>query len=296
MPPNIHKKIYEERFQTADGRKELFSKLRNSFDGRALVTFFTSFDFATQIDDKDADMLQSVLHNTDLNKGLVLMINSPGGDPLAAERIATICRSYSGTKDYWALVPGPAKSAATMICMGASKIIMAPTAELGPVDPQVRVTIDSEFTYLPADVVTSTYDQLFKDATSGTSTTIEPYIQQLGRFDAREVAQFKSWIALSKDISIKLLAAGMMSGKSEADIEAKIKIFLEAAQTCDHGRPIYSDAAKKCDLNIEEIDLTSPDWNHIYELYVRMDMFVSSFAATAVESLDESLFYDPPRQ
>jgi ClpP class serine protease len=294
MPPNIHKKIWEERYQNADSRKDLFSKLKNSFSGRALVTFFTSFDFETQIDDKDADMLQSVLHNTDLTKGLVLMINSPGGDPLAAERIAKICRSYSGTKDYWALVPGRAKSAATMICMGASKILMAPTAELGPVDPQVRVTIDGEFTYLPADVVTSTYDQLLKDATTGSSTTIEPYIQQLGRFDAREVAQFKSWIALSKDISIKLLAAGMMTGKSDTEIEAKIRIFLEASQTRDHGRPIYSDAAKRCELNIEEIDLTSHDWNYIYELYVRTDMYVSSFAATAVESLDEALFYSPP--
>lgn len=223
------------------------------------------------------------------------MINSPGGEPLAAERIAKVCRSYSGTKDYWALVAGRAKSAATMICMGASKIMMAPTGELGPVDPQVVVTIDGQATWLPADAVTSTYDRLFKDATSGAPNGIEPYIQQLGRFDAREVAQFKSWIALSKDISVKLLADGMMKGKTDAEIEEKIKIFLETAETRDHGRPIYSDSARKCDLNIDEIDLTSPAWNHIYELYVRTDMFVSSFAATAVESLDEALFYSPPQ-
>jgi ClpP class serine protease len=132
---NIHKKVYEERFQTWEGRKELFEQLKGSFDGRTLVTFFTSFDFDTQIDDKDCDMLQSVLRHCDLSKGLILMINSPGGEPMAAERIAKVCRSYSGTGDYWALVPGRAKSAATMICLGASKIIMAPTAELGPVDP-----------------------------------------------------------------------------------------------------------------------------------------------------------------
>jgi len=48
-----------------------------------------------------------------------------GGDTLAGERVVNICRAYSGTGDYWALVPGRAKSAATIICMGASKIIMA---------------------------------------------------------------------------------------------------------------------------------------------------------------------------
>jgi hypothetical protein len=271
MPPNIHKTVYDERYQTWEGRKPLFQELKDSFEGRTLVTFFTSFDFDTQIDDKDCDMLQSVLQNTDLSKGLILMINSPGGEPLAAERIATVCRSYSGTKDYWALVAGRAKSAATMICMGASKIIMAPTAELGPVDPQVRVSTDEGMAWLAADVVTSTYDDLIQKSTAAGATNIEPYIQQLGRFDARLVSQFKAWIALSRDISVKLLASGMMSGQSDADIEAKIQIFLEASQTRDHGRPIYSEMAKKCGLTIDELDLTSTAWNHIYELYVRTE-------------------------
>jgi hypothetical protein len=36
------------------------------------------------------------------------------------------------------IVPHMAKSAATLICFGASCIHMGPTAELGPVDPQVK--------------------------------------------------------------------------------------------------------------------------------------------------------------
>jgi hypothetical protein len=293
MPENIHKKIWEERSQGWEGRKALFDKLKDSFEDRTLVTFFTSFQFETQIDDADCDILQSVLQNSDLKNGLVLMINSPGGDPMAAERIAKICKSYSGTGDYWALVAGRAKSAATMICMGANKIIMAPTAELGPVDPQVPVSIDGETKWLPADAITSTYDKLFQEATTGTGN-IEPYIQQLGKFDIREVTMYKSWIELSKDISVKLLSDGMMKGASIEDIENKIRVFLERSITRDHGRPIYSDTAKSCDLNIEEIDLTTDRWNHVYELYVRTDMFVSSFAATAVESRDEALSYNPP--
>src|SRR5260370_31442730 len=90
------------------------------------------------MDENDCEMLVSGLKKTpNLAKGLVLMISSPGGDTLAAERVVNICRAYSGTGDYWALVPGRAKSAATIICMGASKIIMAAPSELGPVYPQI---------------------------------------------------------------------------------------------------------------------------------------------------------------
>lgn len=48
-----------------------------------------------------------------------------------------MCRSYSGTDEFVAIVAGKAKSAATMICMGSSKIMMAAPSELGPVDPQI---------------------------------------------------------------------------------------------------------------------------------------------------------------
>jgi ClpP class serine protease len=69
--------------------------------------------------------------STSISKnGLALMIDSPGGDGLAAELIVNTCRAYSGTGDYWAIVPGSAKSAASIICMGAAKILMADTSQL----------------------------------------------------------------------------------------------------------------------------------------------------------------------
>jgi ClpP class serine protease len=69
----------------------LFKKVSSAFDGRSVVTFFTSFNYPVQIDDNDCDMLLSVLQQTpNLSKGLVLMISSPGGDTLAAERMVNI--------------------------------------------------------------------------------------------------------------------------------------------------------------------------------------------------------------
>jgi membrane-bound ClpP family serine protease len=170
---------------------------------RAVVTFFTSFTYPVEIDDNDCDMLQSVLQQTrGLSSGLVLMISSPGGDTLAAERFVNICRAYSGTGEYWALVPGRAKSAATIICMGASKIIMAPPSELGPVDPQIIRQEENETKWFSAFSLVNGYKTLFADAVN-TKGNVEPYIQQLARYDVRDINTWQGFIAVSRTLPSK---------------------------------------------------------------------------------------------
>src|SRR5262249_36829629 len=249
---NIYQRVLDERSQTPASRRDLFKRVSAAVSYRAVVTFFTSFRYPVEIEDEDCDMLQSVLQETDLSKGLVLMISSPGGDALAAERIVNICRAYSGTNDYWALVPGRAKSAATIICIGASKIIMAPTSELGPVDPQIIREEDGQTKWFSAFSLVTGYRTLFNDAVN-TNGNVEPYVQQLERYDIRDINTWQGFMDVSKDIAIKVLGSGMMTGKSSQEIEQKIKIFWDpSAGTQHHGRAIYAPEAKSCDLKIEE--------------------------------------------
>ncbi len=118
---NVHEKVQVEISQNHDIRKEIYARLEKKL-GRPVCSFFTSFNQPVQIEDADADIIQSVLGDMDLSNGLAIVINSPGGDGLAAERIVNICRSYSGTGEFWTIVPGKAKSAATMICMGSRSL------------------------------------------------------------------------------------------------------------------------------------------------------------------------------
>jgi ClpP class serine protease len=90
-------------------------------------------------------MLDGLLQKIDLSKGLAIIINSPAGDGLAAERMINALRSYSKTGEFIVIVPSKAKSAATIVCFGASRIIMGPSSELGPVDPQLRILEDRQW-------------------------------------------------------------------------------------------------------------------------------------------------------
>lgn len=67
-------------------------------------------------------------------KPIALIIDSPGGFARCAYQIANLIRKHCGT--FIAVVPQYAKSAATLIALGADSIILGSDAELGPLDAQ----------------------------------------------------------------------------------------------------------------------------------------------------------------
>jgi len=239
-------------------------------------------------------ILEGILQKTDLSNGLALLISSPGGDGLSAERIINICRSYSGSKEFRAIVPGKAKSAATMICFGASIIMMGETSELGPIDPQHTVIEEKNIRRFSVYNIVKSYEDLFRRAVELKDGNLQPFLQQLANYDEKEIQEFRSALSLAEDIAIRTLESGMLKGLSKEQIRAKIEIFLTPEQTKTHGRPIYKDEALGCGLKIEAVDVRDQLWEIIYELYVRMNNFVVSQASKCIETENHSFFAASP--
>ncbi len=174
LEPVIFQQVMIEQNQGHETRRRIFVELEKELK-RPVVSFFTSFSFPVMIENTDSDMLEGVLQKMDLSQGLILFISSPGGDGLAAERIINVCRSYSKTGEYWIIVPGKAKSAATMICFGASKIIMGATSELGPIDPQLATSKSGVVKRFSVYNVVESYDNLFSRAVKEKGN-LQPYL------------------------------------------------------------------------------------------------------------------------
>ena len=281
-------KIVKEVNQTPEVRQELIKRLEKKMEAK-VVTLFTTFTGAGMITNEDAEMLESILSFEQDNQKLVLVLNSPGGLGLAAERIVNVCRSYSKGQ-FEVVIPHMAKSAATMICFGASVIHMSRTAELGPVDPQFHYK-DDKGNEMPisAEEYVRSYEALLRDASDGKHVRIEPYLQQMQRNDSRLVEQLKSAQKLASDISVRLLLSGMMKGKTDAQIKTDIQVFLSQEKTSSHGRMISLDEARTCGLNIKEVDLQCDIWHIIWELYTRSNWMVSKKAAKLIESSESSV-------
>lgn len=85
----------------------------------------------------DYRVLRAFLDSRDAlgNQRVALVIDSPGGYADFAFRIArTLCRHADG---FTAVIPRWAKSAATLLTLGADEVIFGRDAEIGPLDVQV---------------------------------------------------------------------------------------------------------------------------------------------------------------
>ena len=271
----VFQEIMEEKDQHHPTRKKLYNRI-NKLLGVPVISYFTSFHYPVMINNSDADLLEGLLQKTDVGKGFARLISSPGGDGLAAERIINICRAYSGTNEYSAIIPGKAKSAATMICLGASKMMMSETSELGPIDPQYEQIDESGKSEIySAYSMIMSYKKIFERAITSTGR-MEPFLQALNTYDAKQIELCITELELSQDIAVKALKSGMLSQLDEEEIVKKIKIFLIPKETKVHGRPIYYKDIKDSDLNIEIIELKDELWSLIYELYLRLNIYTTT--------------------
>ncbi|WP_242394865.1 SDH family Clp fold serine proteinase [Anaeromyxobacter oryzisoli] len=68
---------------------------------------------------------------------LDVIIHSLGGYPGSAYKIARLLQEFDDGAGFTAIIPRRAKSAATLLSLGAKQILMAEGAELGPIDTQI---------------------------------------------------------------------------------------------------------------------------------------------------------------
>lgn len=80
--------------------------------------------------------LDAVIKSPPEETAIDLWIESPGGDAHAAYKLFLDIRSRCTR--FRVIVPDYAKSAATLLALGADEIFMGPAAELGPLDVQVE--------------------------------------------------------------------------------------------------------------------------------------------------------------
>lgn len=267
--------ILKEVNQDHELRKPLLKKIQQLRDGRALISFFISFNSRTGLSQADADQIEELLINSDTSKGISLILDAPGGDGLAAERIIQICRSYCG-KDFETIIPSRAKSAATMICLGSDKIVLSPTSELGPIDPQVPILNDNEVEWVASYHFTKTYQELLERAINLQNIQrIEPLLQQLQNFKAYEIHRLELAQKLSENIAISSLQKGMMKGKSVDEIKVLIQPFIDPEKTMSHGRALNHEALNGCQLSLELVELNSELWKVVWSLYMRSTFLVN---------------------
>lgn len=128
--------ITESRSLHRETRRQIIQKIQHR-TGRSLLCYVTRDQ---GISEEDIRYMQELLYAASAEQPLELMLNSPGGSTGTAVKLVNMLwNSPSNTEDIFRLiVPDEAKSAATLVALGASEIVMSNTSELGPIDPQLQ--------------------------------------------------------------------------------------------------------------------------------------------------------------
>jgi hypothetical protein len=123
------------------------------------------------------------------DEDLHLMLASPGGDGEVAVRLVraaqTRCRHLT------VIVPNQAKSAATLLALGAHEILMGPTSDLGPVDPQFPF---GEYDLVSAKDIIAAVERALKDVAERPDT-YALHSAMLSEVNALKVEQARSALA-----------------------------------------------------------------------------------------------------
>ena len=119
--------LYEAAHAGRYERQRLIREYQDAHDCRLVVMRDVIFP-------PSVPLFEETLFDADPGQDLHLMLGTPGGDGETALRI--IRQAQSRCRKLTVIVPDQAKSAGTLVALGAHSIYMGPTSDLGPVDPQ----------------------------------------------------------------------------------------------------------------------------------------------------------------
>jgi membrane-bound ClpP family serine protease len=181
-----------------------------------------------QVNDDDKNGFMATIHELDRDKGLDLLLHTPGGDTAATESLVDYLRSMFGT-DIRAIVPQLAMSAGTMIALATKEIIMGKHSSLGPIDPQ--------FGGIAAHGVVEEFKRA-GDEIQKNPLMANLWVPIISKYTPTLIGECQKALAWSEAMVRNWLETGML--KDDADKSTKIdniiKAFGDHALTLSHAR------------------------------------------------------------
>lgn len=199
-----------------------------------------------------------------------------------------MCRSFlTKNGEFKVIIPNKAKSAATLVALGANEIVMGYSSELGPIDAQIPVNISGIVQFISAQSFIDARDELITKTHDAVRNKEEyqGYLQLLTTIDVAFVKECERAMNFAEDIAKKWLDNYMLKKHvkkldKRREFAENIAKKLSSAKTfLSHGRMInYQTLSSDVDLKRLRVNYLQKDnhiWSLIWEIYVRSEVFLS---------------------
>jgi ATP-dependent protease ClpP protease subunit len=166
----------------------------------------------TAVNDKDKSGFMLAINKLEKQKGLDLILHTPGGDIAATESLVDYLYAIFGD-NIRVIVPQISMSAGTMIALSAKEIIMGKHSNLGPIDPQMGG--------LACQAVLDEFEQAKEDIKQNPHSALLWQVI-IGKYHPTYLRACKQAIEWSEEVVSKWLETNMCK-----DNKGKIKTILE---------------------------------------------------------------------
>ena len=253
MPPQSP--IYHAQRADQYARQQLIQQYENEFSCRLVVMI-------DPIIDHGVTLFEELVYDADPEEDLHLLLHSPGGDGEIAIRIVRAAQSRC--KKLTIIVPDQAKSAATLLSLGAHHIMMGPASDLGPIDPQFFIRGE----WVAAkDIIAAVDDAAEKVRESQESYPI--YATLLSDITALMLQKARSALERTSDQLEEALKSNPDRKPEEVE---KLKKNLEGPmieRNPTHAALFSADDAIKAGLPVIKADPSQRQWQLIWRLWAK---------------------------
>lgn len=192
------------------------------------------------------------------------MLDTPGGDGESAIRL--VRQAQSRCRELTIIVPNQAKSAGTLLAMGAHHILMGPTSDLGPVDPQFEAP-EGGGLYSAKDLIAAVDHA--EAALAKNPDSYPVHVSLLADVSAVMVQQARSALERSEDLVREALTSNPDRSPEDADeIAESVKKKLIDLPT-DHGAVFDANDVEGTGLPVIHADPAGDQWALIWMLWTK---------------------------
>lgn len=220
---------------------------------------------AASLDKDDTLGFVELLHNVEPNKDLDVLLHTRGGDIDAAEKLISMVRIKVGSGQLRLVVPDQAKSAGTLLALGADKIVMSDSSELGPIDPQIMLN-DGHGNMIPHSVLhyLDAYDAHSLALRQNPNDVVARIM--IGKLDPGTQKLFEAARKRARDLAEKLLRMWMFR-TVPGNITAIASTLLDTSRWPSHGQVIGRQDAQDIGLLVEYLPPETDQWRMYWKLY-----------------------------
>lgn len=238
--------------QAIDLVRRKYLRQLNRHTGRNVIAYYSGWlnrpgnTPNLQVGDDDMNAFMAAVHQMKREKGLDLILHTPGGDIAATEALVKYLWTMFD-KDIRVIVPQLAMSAGTMIACSAKQIVMGKQSSLGPIDPQIMG--------MPAQAILEEFQMAINNIKLDPAST--PLWQQIvSRYHPSFLVECVQAINWSRTMVHGWLCENMFGGDpAMAETAQRIVNYLsDHASTATHSRHLSVDKCEEIKLKVVKLE------------------------------------------